>query len=511
MLALNVRKLALLLALVPAILYGALSGFQLSTIRALIMVAIFVVLFTAGRVRDLYSALALAGLLILMFLPGSLWDVGFQLSFMAVLAIIHLTSRFCKDAYSDDQPRGLRRRVWLFFVVTFSAMAGTYPVIMYHFKTLSLSGIIANPLVVPVVGFVVIPLSLGAVIAKPFSDTVAYLLYSGADAVLTPVVWFVRWLSELPFSFIRTTRPTMVEMALIYGAIFTMPLVLRRQKRFVPLVFVIALVLMQGWWTFRAHTRGELTVTFLSVGHGDSAVLELPGGKTMVIDGGGFYGFDTGRLVSDFLRYRKITRIDYVILSHAQRDHMGGLKTVVEEFRPQEFWWNGVGTLDRELARALKDAGTRTVLVDATTGPRVIGGVRFEFLHPQRAGMETGDVNEQSLVVLVSYGKRRFLFTGDIGKDTERRLLERDIRADVLKVSHHGSKGSTSMEFLKRVNPGVSVISAGFYGRLPHRATLKRLESTGVKALITSVDGAVTVVTDGRSLGVKTHLTGKIL
>ena len=509
MLALNVRKVALLLSFVPAFLYGALSGFQLSTVRALIMVGIFVLLFAMGRVRDLYSALSMAALLILLFSPDSLWDVGFQLSFMAVLAIIYLTPELCSKAYSDE-PLTMRKKVWLFLAVTMAAMAGTYPILMYHFKTLSLSGVVANPLVVPVVGFVVIPLTLVATAVKPFSDTAAYLLYSGADGVLTPVVWFVKWLAEIPFSYIRTTKPTMVELGLVYGAVFSLPLLLRKKRRYVPVLFVAALLVVQGWWTLKAHTRDELRITFLSVGHGDAAVVELPAGKTMVIDGGGLYGFDTGRLISDFLRYRKITRIDYALLSHAQRDHMGGLKTVVEEFSPAEFWWNGTGSLDEGLKKVLEEEGTEIVIVDATSRARVIEGVRFEFLHPERAGAGS-DVNEQSLVVLVEYGRRRFLFTGDIGKDTERRLLAKDIRADLLKVAHHGSKHSTTEEFLERVSPSLSVISADAYGRLPHGDTLKRLRAAGVRVFCTCTDGAVTVSTDGVSLDVKTYLTGKTL
>ncbi len=511
MLAINIRKLALVLAFIPAFFYAALSGFQLSTVRATIMVGIFVVLFAAGRVRDLYSALSLAALLILAFLPGSLWDVGFQLSFMAVLSIIYLTPKLCRGIYSSEERPAMGRRVWLFLVVTMAAMAGTYPILMYHFKTLSLSGIVANPLVVPVVGFVVIPLSLAATVVKSFSDTAAYMLYSGADLVLTQVVWFVGWLAGLPGSSMRTARPTLYELGLIYGMVFSLPLVLRKGRRALPLLFVAALVVLQLWWGLKAHTRDELTVTFLSVGHGDAAVVELPGGKTMVIDGGGFYGsFDTGRLVSDFLRYRKTTRIDYVLLSHAQRDHMGGLKTVVEEFRPREFWWNGTGELDEGLEEALGRANTRVIRLDATSGARVIEGVRFDFLHPERAGTG-GDVNEQSLVVLIEYGQRRFLFTGDIGRGTERRLLQEDIRADVLKVPHHGSRNSASSRFLERVNPLVAVISADAYGRLPHRDTLRRLEAIHTEVFRTSTDGAITVTTDGRGLEVKTCLTGKTL
>jgi competence protein ComEC len=207
--------------------------------------------------------------------------------------------------------------------------------------------------------------------------------------------------------------------------------------------------------------------------------------------------------VAPLLRGKKIRRIDYMVLSHAQHDHMGGLGFIARNFNVKEFWWNGVGDL-RGLVGALDGSGA--LIREIGYGARIppIGGVHIEVLHPDK-GLDL-DLNDMSLVLKLSYGSKSFLFTGDIGEEAEAVLASRvnGLGATVLKSPHHGSRTSSSEALLKVATASVAIISVGranVFG-FPHRATLERYSQAGMEVYRTDLDGAVEVSTDGDRLWV---------
>jgi len=212
-------------------------------------------------------------------------------------------------------------------------------------------------------------------------------------------------------------------------------------------------------------------------------------------------------VIAPVLRAKGIDKLDYILLSHAQRDHMGGLAFIAENFKVGEFWWNGQGSLG-----ALKGAlerGDVKVSDTRAIGKKEVGNVVLEFLHSSDDAQL--DINEMSAVMKLSYGEKGFLFTGDIGEKTEALLAGRSIGAVVLKSPHHGSKGSSSSEFLNSVNPSIVVISVGRRNAFgfPHKETLERYSAIGAKVMRTDLGGAAVFETDGRYLYSGSYLTDR--
>jgi competence protein ComEC len=265
---------------------------------------------------------------------------------------------------------------------------------------------------------------------------------------------------------------------------------------------------------------GRLHITMLSVGQAESILLRHPDGSITLVDGGGYLhetGRDFGqRILAPALGALGVRRINYMISTHDHPDHIGGLNYVAENFPVAEFWCtNGGGVAQnaqnivqtiarRHLPQRTLVAGDTILLPD---------GVTFSVYSPLRSSVarpdsEVMDVNEQSLVFRLSYGKFSMLFTADAGYAAEQRLLSGgyELRSTVLKVGHHGSRYSTSPEFLKRVNPKLALISAGYGNRfgLPAPSTVNMLTSRGICLYRTDRDGTIELTTDGTRWSVTT-------
>jgi competence protein ComEC len=259
------------------------------------------------------------------------------------------------------------------------------------------------------------------------------------------------------------------------------------------------LALDAGWWVHERLGRDTLRVTFLDVGQGDAAVVELPGGGVVVVDGGGFPAsdFDTGAaIVVPFLHARKVLRLDAVAMTHAHPDHAAGLASVVDVFRPREFWWSGVpgdGRSWERLREALARNGTRERRL--TAGARLPdAGGSIVVLHPP-AGPGWTTLNDSSLTVRVGEPPDAVLLTGDIERRAEAALVARPdlLAAAVVKVAHHGSRTSSTPPFVTATAPRVAVISLGHDNRYAHPApeVEARWRAAGACVLRTDVCGAI--------------------
>jgi competence protein ComEC len=279
------------------------------------------------------------------------------------------------------------------------------------------------------------------------------------------------------------------------------------------LIALLSVELQARW-----RDTGTLRVSILDVGQGDSALVDLPDGTTMLIDGGGFMGspVDPGeRVLLPLLRARRLGRIDVVVLSHPHPDHFGGLSAVVNTVQVGEFWdtgqgrKEGAGPVYAELIASLERRAVPIRGPEQLCGAHTLGGARLDVVGPCPSLVSGRNANDNSWVFRISHGERAVLFTGDAEKEQEHELLDRSaalLRADLLKVGHHGSRTSTTPEFLAAVSPSLATLSCGVRNRYghPHQVTLDTLQQGRVGELRLDLVGGVEWWTDGRDVEVTT-------
>jgi competence protein ComEC len=520
------RQWAAAVTLVPVLAYGVLAGMSPSTQRAEIMVAVFLAALILGRSHDVLNTLAVAALAILALFPPALFSISFQLSFAAVLAIVYGLEKV-GSLGGADQPPMVRAGRWLvnFMLVSALAIAGTTPVVLFHFNQTSLVGLAANLFLVPLVGFVAVPVGLVSAVAALFFEPAAAMGFRLSIQILHLASMGLDFFSGLSFAAVNVVSPSLPEILLYY--LIGWGLLNLRKARVARWVLSAALVVAVGdgfYWSYQRFWHRDLKVTAVDVGQGGCTLMELPGGEVLLYDGGGFSDnrlFDMGRRVlAPVLWRRKIATVDILVLSHPNADHLNGLIYIAENFNVRELWTNGDANTTRGygmLMAACRDKGIVVRRVHADTGDTVIGPVTLAVLHPVAdflsppEGMDQGDRNNGSLVLKVALGGTAFLLTGDIEARAEAQLVQRaenDLASTVLFAPHHGSRTSRSQGLVTAVGPDVVVISAGAGNRFgfPHTEVTDRYRAAGCRVLCTGIHGAVSMRSDGKTVHVKPFL-----
>lgn len=253
----------------------------------------------------------------------------------------------------------------------------------------------------------------------------------------------------------------------------------------------------------QAPADGQLSAIFLDVGQADAALLTLPDGRHMLVDGG---NNNDGDKICDYLREAGVERLEYMVATHPHEDHIGGLDEVLEQFQVDHVYAPVLDDGDVPTTKTYEDFLTAVEaegcgLTPAAAGDRLLeeSGLSVEVLSP--AGSGYTELNDYSIVLRVDFGQTSWLLTGDAEALVEAEMLEGgyDVSADLLKVGHHGSDSSSSAAFLQQVKPANAVISCGAdnsYGH-PHESTLEALENTGANLWRTDLQGSIRAVSDG--------------
>jgi competence protein ComEC len=442
--------------------------------------------------------------------PLVVFDVSFLLSAGATAGLIALArpigERLARAAsvVGAGWPESVARAA----ATTLAATIPCAPILARFAPTLPLGGVVANLLAVPVGEAVALPLCLVHALLAPWphAEHGCALAASGALGIVRAIA---RAAVANPALLVAVPAPTGYELAL--ACVGLAALVLPRFRRLVLGASLAAIVVLEGFARRAGAPHGVLRATFLDVGQGDAALVDLPDGEALLIDGGGLVGspIDPGaRVVAPTLRSRRRSTLLAAILSHPHPDHFLGLSAGLAGVELKGLWDTGQGELESVGgAYATWLAGARAGGVPVlhprdVCGERSMGGARIEVLAPCPSPTSDRGPNDNSFVVRLTYGKRSFLFVGDAEHDEEADLLTLGagrLRADVLKVGHHGSRTSTSPAFLAAVHPEHAVISVGIRNRFghPHPTTLQTLASAGVKVWRTDKDGEVVATTDG--------------
>ena len=547
-------KIAAILSLFPVVIYGLLSGMSPSTQRAVIMVTVFLMTFIFEREHDPLNTLAIAAMIILVVHPPSLFSISFQLSFMAVLAIIYGLSRIhVKSVIRKEGHFQVQKKVYLFLLTSLFAILGTLPLLMLYFNQVSFVGLLANLLIIPVIGFIVVPLGLFSVLLYPATIQGAAWCITANSELLAKALDIVIWFSNLPFASIKTVTPTYFEICCYYvlgwavlyligsyyenaGKKNKLPgetdLInnkkeLKKQStasRKRKVLAVIIVVIIAGtadtcYWLYHRFRHDDLRVTVIDVGQGSSALLEMPEGFNLLIDGGGFpdnSAFDVGeRVIAPLLWRKKIKTIDTLILSHPNSDHLNGLLYIAENFNVKRVWAN-CDTADtvgyRKFMEIIKKKSIYLPEFKDISRKHIINGAQLDLLYPADDYMDNNkrtwsNFNNNSLVIKVKFGSKSILFPGDIMSKAEKELVAiagDDLTSDILIAPHHGSKTSNSNSFIDSVNPETVIFSSGWGNRyrFPHPSVLKKYRELGCSILRTDSHGAITISIDGQSLEV---------
>jgi competence protein ComEC len=581
------RKGAALLSLIPVILYGIIAGLSPSTLRAVIMVSIFLMTFVFERDQNPMNTLALAACVILIADPPSLYSISFQLSFTAVFAILFGFSHMPESltvsygSGSNNWRVHILKRLLSFFLVSVFAVWGSMPLVMFYFNQISCVGLLANFAVVPLVGFISIPLGLLGLFLIPLSVTGAsWCIQAG-----TEILWFalevVSWLADFQFAAVKVISPSLLEIGCYYALCWSLLTLWVERKKALPArenqrvpmdssggefttsgfwakkntsgglgarhkalyaffcsrrnlaltilgAVVVTLSADTCYWLYQRFWNSDLRVTIIDVGHGNAALLELPGGYTMMIDGGGFADnavFDMGaQVIAPLLWRKKIKTVDTLILSHPNSDHLNGLIYIAEHFNVSQIWTNNESRSTTGYLQLMNVIKSKNILLpryNELARIHRINGIDLHILYPPQDFLKRKkndrwrNLNNNSLTVKVMYGSISFLFPGDIMAAAERELIgscKNQLTSTVLIAPHHGSRSSSTEMFLDKVAPEIVIISSSskFRPGMPHSTVLQRYRRRACQLLRTDLNGAVRFITDGDRLSVKPFIVSPI-
>lgn len=505
---LDVGRLAACVAVPLAWAYADFAGGSGSAVRAAAMLSAAMIARALGRRAAAARTFAWSLLLLAAVDPLIGCDLSFALSAGATAGLVVLQRPIASVLVRGPDPI---KKVLTAVATTLAAMAGCTPLLAILAPTLPVLGLFANLIAAPLGELAALPICLAhAILAwAPPVERGAGILGSGA-------LMGVRAIARITTStgaVLHVPPPTPWQLASMVVTIAAAWVAPSKQRRLVTLVLGAGALIALELGAVRAGApTGILRVSVLDVGQGDSILVDLPDGSAMLVDGGGFVGspVDPGkRVILPLLRARRRTRVDVAVLSHPHPDHFTGLASALPEIEVGELWDSGqgedqgAGPAYAAMLAALRIRGVPIKRPGALCGsPRRFGGAVVEVLAPCPGYVPDEGANDNSLVVKITLGQRSVLLVGDAEHAEEQGLLRRGagaLRADLLKVGHHGSRTSTSAEFLAAVRPEMAAISSGVRNRFghPHPTTLATLKAANVEVLRTDRGGEIVWETDG--------------
>lgn len=513
------KRLGKIITIVFLVFFMMLTGSSPSVTRACIM-AIYTILGSLLHKKvNVLSSISISSIIILLINPYSILDIGMQLSYAGTIGIVFIYPIIRKiEGKKQFGTKILIQKIKDILLITISANIIIIPIIMYHFSTISFTFLISNLLASPFMGILII---LG------FSTIIFSFIFSPLGKILASLLNFFTSLflkvatfsSNLPFSQLYIPTPKIYQIIIYYILIITAVLYIkikRKQKKrlFEKKIIIrirtinkkkiaIVLVLVVLFNLVYKFIPKNLNIYFVDVGQGDCTLITTPQGKNVLIDGGGSENFDVGeKTLLPYLLDRQITTLDYVIISHFDTDHVGGILTILKELNVKKVI---IGTQYehnenfKEFTKIVNEKRIKVNVVEAGSKISIEKNLYFDILWPDNnEKISENSINNNALVFKMNYNNFSMLFTGDIEEEAEKILINKykntnKLESTILKVGHHGSKTSSTQEFLKLVEPKIALIGVGAKNTFGHPSeeVLQRLENLNCKIYRTDKDGEI--------------------
>ncbi|MFO7847746.1 MAG: DNA internalization-related competence protein ComEC/Rec2 [Balneolaceae bacterium] len=496
-------------------LYAGLTGFSASVSRASIMAWLLTYGKLYHKIRHSVNLLATAAIVMLVWRPSDLFNIGFQLSFSAVLVILLVmpeSQKVVPERIRFDW-RGSLATIVLISVIV---QAGLFPVLAHYFGEFSVIGPVANALVVPLLA-VVVPVGL-------FCSIIGIYVPAAAGYPAGLIEWGIQWIeivagrlggADQSFITVPELSPWIFGVW-IFAVLVVGSISLKMIRWKMGILLLISLNFFVADQFYLGDTHKELRVTVLDAGQGDAIHIRTPNGKQVLVDAGRWSpGGDSGEdLILPYLKHTGAEKLDAVILSHPHADHIGGIRSLIGGIDIEMIYQSSYSYDSKLYNGFIEDAKRAQVPITQVSAGDILSvdpAIRLFVLGPERPGKILSNPNNNSVVIRMDYGKTSFLFTGDAEREQEQivRKRYRDmLNTDILKVGHHGSKTSSSKAFLDKVQPQVTVASLAFNNRFSHpgREAVTRLNRTGAKNYFTSLSGALIFRSNGEKVKTETIL-----
>ena len=502
------KKNGKIVCIIFLLAFMAITNFTPSVTRACIMAVLTLFSGIIYRKSDVYTNISVAALITLIFNPYSLLDLGFQLSYGGTIGIIIFIKRI-QEKKSNSKVINYIKQMAL---VSIYANIIIIPIMMYHFNTVSFTFIISNIMASPILGIIVITgflFIIASITVKPLTRLIAIFI----KPILSILIKISQICSKLPFSNILVVTPYMFNVISYYAIILYCIKSKKNNKCKIIICLLIVLILIN----FIIYIFPQkLRIFFIDVGQGDSTLIITPDKKTVLIDGGGSDSFDVGeKVLLPYLLDRRILKIDYVLISHFDTDHCGGILTIMEKVKVKNIIISEQAEHSENYERFKKLMIHKKIrLIEVKKGDKIKIGrySEFKILFPTSRLLSENPLNNNSIVAQFNYNNFKMLFTGDIEKLAEQQILKAEkaeIRADILKVAHHGSKTSSIPEFIKAVKPKIALIGVGknnTFGH-PNQQTIKNLENIKCRIYRTDLQGEIIIKIDQKGrMNVKSKL-----
>ncbi|MTI88479.1 MAG: DNA internalization-related competence protein ComEC/Rec2 [Balneolaceae bacterium] len=502
------KLIGLVILITILVSYAGITGFSPSVTRASVMAGFITYGKLFHKVNNSINLTAAAAIILLIVNPHQLFQIGFQLSFSAVLIILLML-----PVLQTTLPYWLRTH-WLgkplmVIIVSVVVQFGLYPLQVYYFGEVSLVSPLANALFVPFLG-IVVPLSLIALIVSSLFPILGFILNYPSMIFLQAMADFVALVSAWKWAWFNASLPHLLFVVFWLFLVFFISSLRIAALRWKMLIGALTVVCtMQFISLVKSFQPAKLTITFFDVGQGDSALLKTPSGKHVLIDAGVWSPtYNSGKsVIIPHLRESGISNLDAVVLSHPHSDHIGGILDLISEVSIDTIYNSGHAYDSNLYHTYINLAEGKNIPVKAVQSGDLLPidpAMLFLVLGPDGTTYNE-DPNQHSVVLNIIYGKTEILFAGDAGEAQEQRLVKNYghlLNADLLKVGHHGSKTSSGHPFLSRVTPRLSVISLAERNRFghPHRQSISNLKQSGTKLLFTSRERGIILTSDGSTI-----------